>query len=377
MPQKIINGKDSAKQIKNILNTLQSKKYLLVCSPSFQHLSVSKYFIETNIPYITFSEFTPNPLYEDICKGTNLFNLEKCDTIVAVGGGSAIDVAKCIKLFCRMDSKNNYISQEYKDSGVPLIAVPTTAGTGSESTRYSVIYYNGEKQSVTHNSIIPDYAILDSSVLKSLPIYQKKCTLLDALCQGIESWWSVNSNEESKLYSKIAVETIINHMDSYIYDNDEAAAGQIMLAANYAGRAINITQTTAAHAMSYKLTSMYDLPHGHAVALCLPHVWKHMINNSAKCIDPRGERHLMDVFKEISNSLGAKDPEGAVYLFEEILIGLEIDRPNTDNFEDIRILSKSVNITRLKNNPVYLSKEAIQCMYEAIVKLKRGLNSET
>jgi alcohol dehydrogenase class IV len=328
-------------------------------------------YIETNIPYITFSEFTPNPLYEDICKGTNLFNLEKCDTIVAVGGGSAIDVAKCIKLFCRMDSKNNYISQEYKDSGVPLIAVPTTAGTGSESTRYSVIYYNGEKQSVTHNSIIPDYAILDSSVLKSLPIYQKKCTLLDALCQGIESWWSVNSNEESKLYSKIAVETIINHMDSYIYDNDEAAAGQIMLAANYAGRAINITQTTAAHAMSYKLTSMYDLPHGHAVALCLPHVWKHMINNSAKCIDPRGERHLMDVFKEISNSLGAKDPEGAVYLFEEILIGLEIDRPNTDNFEDIRILSESVNITRLKNNPVYLSEEAIQFMYEAIVKIKK------
>lgn len=267
MSQKIIYEKDSAQQIKNILSDLQTKKYLLVCGRSFQHLLISKYFIEANIPYITFSKFSPNPLYEDVCKGVDLFNSENCDTIVAVGGGSAIDVAKCIKLFCRMDSKSNYLSQEYRDSGVPLVAVPTTAGTGSESTRYSVIYYNGEKQSVTHNSIIPDYAILDSSVLKSLPIYQKKCTLLDALCQGIEAWWSVNSNEESKVYSKMAVETIIKYMDSYIYDNDEIAAEQIMLAANYAGRAINITQTTAPHAMSYKLTSMYKLPHGHAVAL--------------------------------------------------------------------------------------------------------------
>lgn len=371
MPQKIINGKDSAKQIKNILNTLQTEKYLLVCDSSFPYLSIKNHITDITIPYVMFNEFTPNPLYEDVCKGVDLFNSEGCDTIVAVGGGSAIDVAKCIKLFCRTDSNGNYLNQEYRDSGVPLIAVPTTAGTGSESTRYSVIYYDGEKQSVTHNSIIPDYAVLDSNVLKTLPIYQKKCTLLDALCQGIESWWSVNSNEESKAYSKMAVETIIKYMDLYLYGNDEIAAEQIMLAANHTGRAINITQTTAPHAMSYKLTSMYGLPHGHAVALCLPHVWRYMINNLDKCIDPRGENYLKYVFKEISDSLRAKNPGNAINLFEDILKALEIDGPKTDNFEDIRILTGSVNMTRLKNNPVYLSEEAIQGMYEAIVKSKK------
>lgn len=368
MRQTIINGKDSTKQIKNVLSELQSKKFLLVCGSSFQYLPVKKYLIETKIPYITFSDFSPNPLYEDVCKGVYLFNKEKCDTIVAVGGGSSIDVAKCIKLFCRMNDSINYLEKEYIDSKVPLIAIPTTAGSGSESTRYAVIYYNGQKQSITHESIIPNYAIVDSNSLKTLPIYQKKCTMLDALCQGIESWWSVNSNDESKEYSRIAIEKIINNMYPYIFENDETAAEHIMTAANYAGRAINIAQTTAAHAMSYKLTSMFNLPHGHAVAVCLPAVWRYMLSNLDKCIDPRGEQYLQNVFQEISALLKAKSPEDAVCSFEDILKKLKIDNPKTDKKEeDVYVLSKSVNPIRLNNNPVYLSEEAIKNLYDSIL----------
>lgn len=371
MLQTIINGKDSVLQIENILENIKAVKYLLVCDSSFPYLSLKDHITSIYVPHATFNGFTPNPLYEDVCKGVDLFNSERCDTIIAVGGGSTIDVAKCIKLFCRMDSNINYLNQEYRESGVPLIAVPTTAGTGSESTRYAVIYYNGQKQSITHESIIPNYAVLDASVLKTLPIYQKKCTLLDALCQGIESWWSVNSTEESKEYSRIAVETIVKYISSYIFDNDETAAGQIMLAANYAGRAINITQTTAAHAMSYKLTSMYNLPHGHAVAVCLPSVWRYMINNLDKCIDPRGERHLMNVSKEISISLGAKSPEDAINLIDEVLKKLGIEKPHTNKTGDIDILSNSVNPTRLKNNPVYLSKDTLRLLYESIIIINK------
>ncbi len=129
--------------------------------------------------------YTPNPLYEQVCGGVNLFNKEQCELIVAIGGGSTIDVAKCIKLYCKMDSRINYLKQETFDSGITLIAVPTTAGTGSESTRHAVIYYEGVKQSISHTSIIPDYAVLEPSVLKTLPVYQKKCTMLDALCQAM------------------------------------------------------------------------------------------------------------------------------------------------------------------------------------------------
>ena len=253
--QKIYTG--SCDVIRKILSEIKTQKFLLVCGKSFD-LSKTKDVIEKlGIPYIRFSEFSSNPLYEDVVKGVSRFKEERCDTIVAVGGGSAIDVAKCIKLYSNMNEDICFLEQEYADSGVPIVAIPTTAGTGSESTRFAVIYYKGNKQSVAHESIVPDYAVLDSSLLKSLPVYQKKCTLMDALCQGIESWWSVNSTEESRLYSKKAVELILDNMAGYIEKNEESCAENILIASNYSGKAINITQTTAAHAMSYKITSMY------------------------------------------------------------------------------------------------------------------------
>jgi len=369
MSQVILSGTDSYQQIASILTRLQSEKYLLVCDSSFSYLNIHDYFTELQTPCVVFDDFTSNPLYEDVCKGVDLFRAKKCDAIVAVGGGSTLDVAKCIKLFCNMDSEQNYLTQEYRDSGVPLIAIPTTAGTGSESTRYAVIYYEGKKQSVTHESIIPDYAILEASVLKTLPLYQKKCTMLDALCQGIESWWSVNSTEESKKFSKTAVKMIMRNKDAYIQDNTAEAAAKIMLAANYAGRAINITQTTAAHAMSYKLTSMYQLPHGHAVAVCLPEVWSYMTGHAEKCIDERGAEYLCGIFNDISEALGCKNAVESICLFRSILAELDMKYPVAVEREaELELLTQSVNPIRLKNNPVSLDNSTIHELYERIVK---------
>ena len=122
-----------------------SGKVLFVIDSSFPFLNIKDEIEEVKVPYVRFSDFTPNPLYEDVCKGVDLFRRAQCDTILAVGGGSSIDVAKCIKLYCKMSDEKLYLEQEYRDTGVKLIAIPTTAGTGSESTRYAVIYYDGKK----------------------------------------------------------------------------------------------------------------------------------------------------------------------------------------------------------------------------------------
>ena len=316
---------------------------------------------------VVFDEFAPNPLYEQVCKGVELFNAEGCDTIVAVGGGSAIDVAKCIKLYCKMQVGELYLDQPYKDSGVKLIAIPTTAGTGSESTRYAVIYYEGKKQSVTHESIIPDVALLEPSVLKSLPLYQKKCTMLDALCQGIESWWSVNSTDDSKQLSRKAVELIVPNWRAYIFDNDEEAAAQIMAAANLAGQAICITQTTAAHAFSYKVTSIYGLPHGHAVAVCLHYIWEYMSNHIENCIDSRGEEYLKKTFQDIAIALDCQSVTNAIDKFRSMLVEMDMSQPSfIDKENEIEVLASSVNPVRLKNNPVFLDSEAIRYLYGLI-----------
>jgi alcohol dehydrogenase class IV len=231
------------------------------------------------------------------------------------------------------------------------MAVPTTSGTGSEATHFAVIYKDGEKHSIADERLLPDYVILQPDTLKTLPIYQKKCTMLDALCQAIESWWSKKVTPESIEYSRNAINLIVANMESYL--KNEAEGNKNMLtASNLAGKAINITTTTAPHAMSYKLTSLYGLPHGHAVALCLPKVWMYMKNHD-----------------DIARAFGKQNYEEAVLFFEQMLQYLEILPPQDISRDDLDILTDSVNVQRLNNNPVHLKKDTIKDLYKEILEV--------
>lgn len=373
MAQKIING---IANLPEILKEVGCEKLFLVVDSSYPFLNI-KDAIEA-LPVkerVMFSSFTPNPLYEQVCNGIELLKTSHCDTILAVGGGSAIDVAKCIKLAVLAQEGNAAIIPPLVSTRVvcdgaklPFIAIPTTAGTGSESTHNAVMYYEGAKQTVTNDGVLPDYAVLEPSVLKTLPLYQKKCTMMDALCQGIESWWSVNSTKESYEYSRKTVELIMANWRKYIFENDDEAAKQIMLAANYGGRAINITQTTAAHAFSYKITSLYKLPHGHAVAVGLPEIWAFMLGNMDKCIDCRGQEYLADIFNQIAKAMGCQTPVDAIALFRQMMVDMELKNPIAVNREEeLEVLSTSVNPVRLKNNPVMISNSMINNLYNIIV----------
>ena len=153
------------------------------------------------------------------------------------------------------------------------IAIPTTSGTGSESTSIAVIYYNGKKLSIDHGSLLPQITILDYNFLITLSDYQKKSTMLDSLCQAIESYWSIGATNDSKKYSKQCISLILKNYKDYI-ENKYGSYKEIIEASNYSGKAINISKTTAAHAMSYKITTMYNISHGHSVALCIIPIWK-------------------------------------------------------------------------------------------------------
>ena len=374
MNQKIING---ITQLPAIVKEVGCEKLFMVVDSSYPFLNI-KDAIEA-LPVkerVMFSDFTPNPLYEQVCNGIELLKSSNCDTILAVGGGSAIDVAKCIKLAVLAEKGNAslippLVSTRVACEGakIPFIAIPTTAGTGSESTHNAVMYYEGAKQTVTNDGVLPDYAILEPSVLKTLPLYQKKCTMMDALCQGIESWWSVNSTEESYEYSRKAIELIMANWRKYIFDNDEVAAANIMLAANYGGRAINITATTAAHAMSYKITSLYKLPHGHAVAVCLPEIWQYMIGHMEKCIDSRGQEYLAGIFDKITKAMGCDNPRQAIAEFKRMMREMELENPIAYNREEeLDTLSTSVNPVRLKNNPIAVDDNNSRDLYSIIIR---------
>ncbi len=352
---------------------------MLVCGRSIRGLDV--YSILKNVflkeKLIWFSDFTPNPGYEEVVNGVALFRKEQCNAILAIGGGSAIDVAKCIKLFSgqNTDGKNGEFLQGIQDKPlniepVPLLAMPTTAGTGSETTRYAVIYYKGEKQSITSLKIIPDAVLLDPEVLKTLPLYQKKATMLDALCHAIESYWSINSTEESQGYSKEALCSIVENITSYLRNEDEG--NKAMMHASYlAGKAINISQTTAGHAMCYKITGIFGVAHGHAAALCDRVLYKWMVDNidndNCKERDSRGKNYLRQIFLDIAVCFGGSTMEEGAERFETLFDELKLEIPTANEFQYNQLVS-AVNPERLRNHPIELDDEAIAYLYKKILR---------
>ena len=334
-----------------------------------KHLLNDSYFLDFKMKFnfSTFCDYSPNPLYEEVIKGLKIFNEKKCDSIIAIGGGSCIDVAKAVKLYSSQDTNKELINSKSKYVYLKLIALPTTAGTGTESTKYSVIYYNNEKQSLVNDSLLPDFVILNSFFLKNLPIYQRKSTLLDTLSQSIEAFWSINSTKLSKEYSKESIKIILKNYKSYIGGGNESL-DLIMKASNLAGKAINITQTTAPHAMSYKITSLTKVSHGHAVSLFLPQVYSFMINNLEKTIDTRGSGYLLATFNELANIFGVNDYKKLNIYFDKLFSNFELKVPDLDP-SLISNLVVSVNQNRLKNNPVKLTEKTIESIYLKVFNL--------
>ncbi len=377
MPQIVLYASDDYKELDDYLQENGTHKILLVCDRSFSYLKLGSYFEKLKerpgIKVEVFSDFQPNPVYESVVKGVQVFRKSGCEQIIAIGGGSAIDVAKCIKLYSGMEGDGAggaYLWQTEVKNNINFLAIPTTAGTGSEATRYAVIYYNGEKQSVTSDSVIPDVVLMDCSTLDTLPMYQKKSTMLDALCHGVESFWSVNSTEQSRMYSRKAIRMIIDHLEGYLHNCKKANAA-MQTAAYIAGKAINIAQTTAGHAMCYKLTSLYGIAHGHAAALCVKSLWPWMIGHMDLCVDSRGKKYLAGMFGCLADIFGATDAMGAVKKFLQIYDSLALATPDAAK-DDYNVLKSSVNPLRLKNNPVALDEDSINFLYYSILAEDNG-----
>lgn len=375
--QEILHASDQYRELDQYIARNGIKKICIVHGDSLRHLRINSYIEELarKAKVISFSDFISNPSYESVVKGVQVFRREKCDAILAIGGGSAMDVAKCIKLYSTSEGNGDngsFLKTKPSDNNIKLLAVPTTSGTGSEATRYAVIYYNGKKQSITDKSIIPDAVLFDDSVLDTLSEYQRKSTMMDALCHAIEAHWSVNSTDESKEYSRQAIRLILDNMEDYLAGN-KATFMSMLIAANMAGKAINIAQTTAGHAMCYMLSSKYGIAHGHAVALCVRKLWPMMLNVACnQCCDSRGKEYLLDIFKEIAKLMGCDSSYQAAWKFNEIFLNLGLGVPDA-TFDEIKEFAKGVNLNRLRNTPVELRKNDFILLYGDILDSSRAV----
>jgi len=360
MEQIIMRASGEYRSLDEYFQGIGAKRLFLVCGSSIRKLRIGKYFdaLEGQMPVVRFSAFAPNPTYEAAANAVELFRESRCDSIAAVGGGSAIDVAKCVKLWAGLEPGKNFLKQMPCPGALPFLAVPTTAGTGSEATKYAVIYYRGEKQSIACEECIPSAVLLDPSALETLPDYHRKASMLDAFCHGIESFWSIHATAGSREDSQKAIRAILRNLTPYLRNEPAGNAGMLE-AAHLAGKAINQTQTTAGHAMCYKLTSLYGIAHGHAAALCVSKLWPYM----AERAQGTGLEHVLHA---LAAAMGCKTVPQSIEKFEKILDSMKL-KPLMAGPEDLQILQSSVNPIRLQNNPFIPNAEDIRMLYRQIL----------
>ncbi len=346
------------------LARLGVRRPLLVCGPSYDALELKSYVDALDIEPARFSDFSPNPTIEQVTAAVRAFHDNGCDGVLTIGGGSAIDVGKCVKLFAVLDQDRDLLAQDAGYSPITHVVIPTTAGTGSESTHFSVVYVDGRKHSVAHDCMLPDQVFIEPTALTTLSDYQRRATLLDALCQCIESVWAANASPESQEYALAGIDLILGQLFAYLRRGDDRADLAIARAANLSGRAINLSQTTAPHAMSYPLTSRYGIAHGHAVGLCLPPVWRHWTAavSTADLDQATAFRRAEDA---LCAHFGVNTPAEAISRFEAILELLELPRPEVDSDTALEELAGSVNQERLANSPLPLDAAAIRRCYAA------------
>ncbi|HOW96847.1 MAG TPA: phosphonoacetaldehyde reductase [Kiritimatiellia bacterium] len=325
-------------------------------------------------PFVRFHDFESNPRLEDVERGIRLFRESACDLVVAAGGGSVMDMAKSVRFLAAQEAGARDCLRDAggpRRRGAPLAAIPTTAGSGSEATRFAVLYVDREKESLEHEFVLPDYAIVDPGLTARLSPRQTAISGLDALCQATESFWSVLSTPESQGYARRALGLVLEHLDRAVNRPDAAARAGMAEAAHVAGKAICISKTTACHAVSYPLTSYFGVPHGLAAALTLPSMLAFNAGVTvADCQDARGAAWVGRILGELMALIGADSPAGAAAALTDLMrnVGMPVRlgeagiRP-----ADIPlILDHGFNPGRVKNNPRRLTREELKALLDAM-----------
>jgi len=278
-PAIILTGGFSGIQLMETIRKLQIKKAFIMISVKLYKDGKTYLFSMLEKEGISFQLYIcdkSEPTFSQARKTTHIALSESCDGVVAIGGGSVIDLAKAVSVFA-INSEHTLltIQQESIIERLPLIVIPTTAGSGSEATKVMVITDDatGIKRNPSHPSFVPDAAILDSYWTKKLHPVISAYTGLDALTHAMEAYVSTKATELTDFYALQAFKKITNALPNvYIKTNNQQAYDDILIGSLYAGIAFSNSSTNLAHATGRALGIKYKIPHGLSVALLHPFV---------------------------------------------------------------------------------------------------------
>ena len=323
-PVAIHSGTDALDDIKTLA---EKGRWLLVTTRGFTRRGVTAKMqsLVDNGRLTVFEDVTPNPDLDHLDVVTDSLRTSALDGIIAVGGGSALDAAKvlAVTLGSGVQAPLNTILRGNKpqnwDQKVPLIAVPTTSGTGAEVTPFATVWDHREnrKYSVTGASIFPDHAILSPQLTLSLPRSETLYTALDAISHSLESLWNKNRTVISATYALSALHLANEALPALMAEPDDLPQrSRMQQASMLAGLAISDTRTAIAHAISYPMTFHYGMPHGLACSFTLPS----LLEQQLSCDSSMGEEerqtltrtlgllNQLELRKEARRYLRGEDP---------------------------------------------------------------------
>ncbi len=370
------HGKGAIKEIANEVKNKGFKKCFVCTDPDLIKFNVSSKVTgileENNIVYEIYSKIKANPTIENVQEGIEAFKNSKADCIVAIGGGSSIDTAKAIGIIANNPEFSDVRSlegvAETKNKSVPIIAVPTTAGTAAEVTINYVItdVEKNRKFVCVDTNDIPIIAIVDPDMMSSMPKGLTAATGMDALTHAIEGYITKGAWEMTDMFHLKAIEIISSSLRD-AYENKPEGREQMALGQYIAGMGFSNVGLGLVHSMAHPLGAFYDTPHGIANAIILPTVMEY----NAECT---GEK-----YKHIAKAMGVKNVENmsqeeyrkaAIDAVRKLSIDVEIpqDLKEIVKKEDIEFLAKSAfNDACRPGNPKDTCVEDIIKLYESLI----------
>ncbi len=357
-------GPGAIDQVPAIVGRMGAQRVLLVCGrTSFEASGADRMLpeLEQVAAVRRWSAFRPNTDSADLAAGVALLQDHRPDLVLGIGGGSALDMAKLLVGYHDVAPDQVVPAIE---AGRPaerrtahLVLAPTTSGSGAEATHFAVVYVGEEKHSITGPAMRPDAIVLDPALTLSGSRYQRATSGIDAVTQAIESLWSVAATDRSRRFARHALRLLLPAIETFVDGPDDRSARAMAIGSHLAGRAIDISKTTAAHALSYGITKRHGLSHGHAVALTLGAFIEAHATAPPRHLQPAisPEDHARTL-AAVLGLFGTSDPTAARRSFEDLLdrLGLEtrLGALGIDAGEDLRQLAATVNTERLGNNPV-------------------------
>lgn len=369
--QRTLYGWGATNRMQEILAAARPRRVVVVAGPTSYRASGAAATLDpilAAIPLTTIERSDAYPTLEDVTRGRDVLRAADPDLLVAVGGGAVLDLAKSIRASFAAVGTGPSTRLELDGTAtlaVPLVAIPTTAGTGAETTQFAVLYVDGIKHSLDHPTLRPDIAVIDPALTASVGPRSTAASGMDALAQGIESIWSVASTAQSRRAASRAVRRALGCLEDAVRNGARPARMGMSMAAHLSGRAINVTRTTACHAASYPLTARHGIPHGHAVALTLPAMLEFNAGATPDDVnDPGGVDAVQSKVALVLRLLGAADPAAGRRRLLDLMraISLETTLAELGIHDLAPLVAEGFNPDRAGNNPRRLTPEVLHAM---------------